>query len=397
MASQGSRKVVFMYFIGVDIAKFTHVASVIDQNGEIVVHPFPFSNSIEGFQIFLNKICSFPSDEIAIGFESTGHYHQNFAHFISKNHYMYFLINPLLTKRYRGLNLRNVKNDRIDSLSIASFISFNFFQLKQENFHIDDILFLSKERHQLIQKRSSEKIRLMAYLDRVFPELSQNYSSKIHTKAFYALLLEIPSAHQIKNTRVDKILNLLNRNRHSFSREFAQNLKELAKNSVGYTNNSIHTIIKSIMHQIKCLNAQIKMIETEILNNEIVRTSPLLQLKGMGYIQIANLLSAIKNISHFSSPEKLVAFAGLDPIIRQSGTFNAKSTRMSKRGNKLLRYTLIWAANNLRKNSTTMKRYYDKKRSENKSHYNALGHCAKKLISYIFYILNHPQEQFLLD
>lgn len=67
---------------------------------------------------------------------------------------------------------------------------------------------------------------------------------------------------------------------------------------------------------------------------------------------------------------------------------------MSKRGNRLLRYALIWAANNVRKHNSDMKDYYLKKRLERKNHYNALGHCAVKLIRYIYWVLNHPEEDF---
>ena len=82
----------------------------------------------------------------------------------------------------------------------------------------------------------------------------------------------------------------------------------------------------------------------------------------MGYLQAANILSVIYSIERFDSPEQVLAYAGLDPIIRQSGLFNAKSTRMSKRGNSLLRYTLIWFALNCSKNSKTMSEYYLKKK-----------------------------------
>ena len=125
--------------------------------------------------------------------------------------------------------------------------------------------------------------------------------------------------------------------------------------------------------------------------------SPLLKIPGFGYIQTAYLLATFENIARFDSPSKLLAYAGLDPKVRQSGLFKASSTRMSKRGNKLLRYALIWSANNVRKNSKTMKEYYLKKRSESKSHYNALGHCSKKLVNYIFFVLQNPDKDFILD
>ncbi len=122
-----------------------------------------------------------------------------------------------------------------------------------------------------------------------------------------------------------------------------------------------------------------------------------MKIPGFGYIQTAYLLATIENISRFDSPNKIMAMAGLDPKIRQSGRFKESRTRMSKRGNKLLRYTLIRSTNNVRKNSNTMKSYYLKKRSEGKSHYNALGHCSRKLVNYIFFVLKNPDKEFILD
>ena len=70
---------------------------------------------------------------------------------------------------------------------------------------------------------------------------------------------------------------------------------------------------------------------------------------------------------------------------------------MSKRGNRQLRYALIWSAYNVSKHTQTLNTYYSKKRDEGKSHYNALGHCAKKLVNYIFYILTNPEKEFVLN
>ena len=105
-------------------------------------------------------------------------------------------------------------------------------------------------------------------------------------------------------------------------------------------------------------------------------------------------MSAIINITRFSSPKKLVAYAGLDPKVRQSGTWSMPRTRMSKRGSKLLRYALIWSAYNMARRPGPMKDYFELKKSQGKSHYNALGHCAAKLCRYLFWILNHPDEEF---
>lgn len=57
---------------------------------------------------------------------------------------------------------------------------------------------------------------------------------------------------------------------------------------------------------------------------------------------------------------------------------------MSKRGSKILRYALINAAHNVVKDNATFKAYYDAKMSEGRTHYNALRHCAGKLVRVIW-------------
>ena len=99
-----------------------------------------------------------------------------------------------------------------------------------------------------------------------------------------------------------------------------------------------------------------------------------------------------QDIHRFSEPKKLLAFAGLDPSVHQSGNFQAKRTRMSKRGSRVLRYALINAAHNVVKNNSTFKDYYDSKKAEERSHYNALGHCAGKLVRVIWKMLTDNVE-----
>ena len=62
---------------------------------------------------------------------------------------------------------------------------------------------------------------------------------------------------------------------------------------------------------------------------------------------------------------------------------------MSKRGSRVLRYALVNAAHNVVRNNVTFKAYYDAKMAEGRSHYNALGHCAGKLVRIIFKMLTN--------
>ncbi len=102
-------------------------------------------------------------------------------------------------------------------------------------------------------------------------------------------------------------------------------------------------------------------------NDSIIMT-----ISGIGYINGGMILGEIGDIHRFSNPNKLLAFAGLDPSIYQSGNFQAKTTRMSKRGSHVLRYALVNAACNVVRSNATFEAYYNAKRAEDRSHYSTM-------------------------
>ena len=120
--------------------------------------------------------------------------------------------------------------------------------------------------------------------------------------------------------------------------------------------------------------------------------SVLMTIPGIGTVNSGMILDEIGDIHRFSTSGKLLAFAGLDPTVYQSGNFQAKRTRMSKRGSRVLRYALINVAHNVVKNNATFKAYYDAKRAEGRAHYNALRHCASKLVRVIWKMLTDEVE-----
>ena len=386
------------FYVGVDIAKYEHVASILDSTtGEFLVDSLHFDNNLKGFNLLLSNLCELNKKDVVIGFESTAHYHQTLFSYLSGKKYKCFLINPFMTSRFRSISLRNAKNDNIDSRAIASFLSFEYRNLIEDDFFLNELKELSIQRDSLLKRSSSLKTQLLTYLDRVFPELESIVSKAgIHSKAVRAILKECPTAGDISSTRIDHLQKLAkdaSNNRYSSAKVLA--IKEAARTSVGFPSGALGLKIRQTIQMLEELKKQIDEVNLAICSSPTVIDSPLHKIKGISSIEIAYIMSAIININRFDSPDKLIAYAGLDPIVKQSGTWQAKSTRMSKRGNRLLRFALIWAANNVRKHPSKMKDYYGKKISEGKSHYNALGHCAAKLCRYIFFVLNHPNQDFI--
>ena len=155
-------------------------------------------------------------------------------------------------------------------------------------------------------------------------------------------------------------------------------------------------ILCSIISLQLLLDSQVERVEAEMTEIMKFNDSVIMTIPGIGYINGGMILGEIGDIHRFSIPNKLLAYAGLDPSVYQSGNFQAKQTRMSKRGSKVLRYALVNATHNVVKNNATFKAYYEAKMAEGRTHYNALGHCAGKLVRIIWKMMTDNVE-FNLD
>lgn len=379
-----------MFLLGIDIAKLNHVASCIDSStNEVIFSNFKFKNDFKGFSALLDKIKSLDVKNLIIGLESTSHYGENLINFLFKQHFKVALINPLQTSHLRKANIRDTKNDRLDSLNIARSLIFgklNF--VSEKNIDCFSLKKLTRFRSNLIKQRSKAKIQLTSLLDLLFPELQYLFKSKIHSKTIYTLLKKYPSAEEIAALKDDKISNLLYASsKGHFKREKSIELKSLAKTTVGIKDTSVSLHVIQLIELIELFDRQIKDIVTKITDTVNKLDTKLLSVPGINIIACAIILGETNNFDNFSNATKLLAFAGLDPKIRQSGNFSATSCRMSKKGSPYLRYALIFTAWNTVRHSEKFNKYYCLKRSQSKSHYNALGHVAHKLVRVIFTLI----------
>ena len=378
-----------MIYVGIDIAKNTHWASAMNSDGEILLDPFSFQNNNEGFQKFISKLSNFDKQKMLIGLESTAHYGENIISYLFNLDYKIGIINPIQTSNLRKSNIRKTKNDKVDTFIIIKSLSLNNYNLVTTR-DINNIKLkgLSRSRHNLIVMRSRSKIQLASFIDQLFPELNQFFKGNLHLNVSYQLLKEYSSPKQISSLHLTKLSNILHDNSHGrYNKQDAVRLRDLAKNSVGIDNPTLSLQIKQAILQIELYTEQIE--EVEKLSKQILdeMKSKLLTIPGMSYNQATVIHGFIGDINRFNKSCQLLAYAGLDPSIYQSGNFEARSTRMSKRGNSLLRYNLVYAAHNLVLHNKTFKEYYDLKRSQGKTHYCALGHCAHKLVRVIFKML----------
>lgn len=388
-----------MIYVGIDIAKLNHFASAISSEGEILMQPFKFTNDFDGFNLLLSKLDSLEDDSIIIGLESTAHYGDNLVKFLVTNDYKVCVLNPLKTSSMRKNSIRKTKTDKVDTYIIAktlmmqdSYRFISFYELS-----LLELKSLGRFRQKTIKQRTRLKIQLTSYVDQVFPELQYFFKSGLHQKSVYAILKEAPSPKDIASMHMTHLAHLLVASSHGhFKKDKALELRVLAQKSVGSADSALSIQITHTISQIELLDSQIDRVEAEMTDIMKFHDSIIMTIPGIGYVNGGMIIGEIGDIHRFDSPRKLLAFAGLDPSVYQSGSFSAKRTKMSKRGSPVLRYALMNAAHNVVKNNATFKAYYHTKMAEGRTHYNALGHCAGKLVRVIFKMLS-DEVAFNLD
>lgn len=383
-----------MIYVGIDVAKTNHYASIIDSNGEVIEEPFLIKNNQDGFNLLYQKIKNYDKDKLLIGLESTAHYGNNLIYFFFKKGFKIGIINPIQTSTLRKTNIRKVKNDKVDSILIVKTLMLNCYTLLT-NYDVEmiELKSLCRYRHNLMTMRTKSKIQLATYVDQLFPELNSFFKNNLHINTSYQLLKLYSNPTDIADLNLTKLTNVfIKASKGKYNKIKAIELKELAKTSVGIDNPALSIQIKLTIEQIEIYSKQIDEIEAKINNYMQKSDNVITSIPGISNTTAAIIISELGNINRFKNSSKVIAYAGLDSTIKQSGNFNAKTTRMSKRGSSLLRYALILAANNVRLNTKTFDQYYTKKCFQGKSHYNSLGHCANKLVRMIFKMLSNNKS-----
>lgn len=396
--------VVFMnYFLGIDIAKTNHVASLINNNGDVVIRAIKFTNSNEGFNKLLNTIQSKLGDlsNIEVAMEATGHYWLSLYSALTDNNFNVSVYNPYQIKSYRGAyNNRKQKNDIIDSIIIADYL--RVFGSKESKFPEEKLLSLkqlTRFRANIVANVSSLKVQVIGLLDKVFPEYKKLFCDTFGNTS-KQLLLNCPTPDDIINISTTKLANLLSKNsKGRFNKDTALHIKEVAKSSFGikFTTDACSFEIKQLINQIVFLESQIDAVSKEIKGLYNKLDSHLLSVPGIGDNLAPIILAEIGDINNFDKPSKLIAFAGTDPSENQSGNKLSSNDKTSKRGSPYLRHAIYTASLVAISNEPELRAYYDKKISEGKHHFVALAGISRKLLTIIYYILKEDRDYIRYD
>ena len=160
-----------MIYLGIDVAKNSHVAAAMSSEGEVLLMPFSFANSADGFTLLREKLNNLPKLPLLVGLESTAHYGENLICFLCGNGYHVAMINPLQTAAIRKSAIRKTKTDKVDAFVIAKALMMEgYTELQQSDIQILKLKGLCKTRQNLILMRTRCKIQLGSFVDQLFPE-----------------------------------------------------------------------------------------------------------------------------------------------------------------------------------------------------------------------------------
>jgi transposase len=383
-----------MFYVGIDVARHRHSLAAITERGEKVIERFEFANTADGFErmpagLFEAKI---DRGNSRIALEATGHYGRCItAHLIDAG----FDVcegNPLQTHNFaRAESMRKVKNDAVDALALARWLlSKNPAASRLSFSEAADLKSIARFRTFQMQIISDCKRKVLAVSDQLFPEYASHFSDVFGT-ASKAVLLRYPSARALSRAHIDALTNLLHESsRGRMGHEKAVALRDAAKGSFA-TNAAVAAQsieLCQLLAQIEFSKKQLADIDKEMRSLLSAAATPITTIPGVGIICGATILGEIGDISRFRRPSSLVAFAGLDPSVFESGKFVGTKNHLSKRGSTYLRWALWIAADRARSFDPAFAAYYAKKRFEGKCHKVAIGAVARKLCNTIFAVLS---------
>lgn len=383
-----------MLYLGIDVGKRNHVASLIDENAKVLFKAFSFSNTTDGANGLLEKL-SVHTDKnnVEIGMEATGHYWLSIYSFLIEKGFTVHVVNPIQTDGWRkGTEIRKRKTDIIDSILIGDLIRYgDFNETSLSDEEMLSLRNLSRFRNYLVSSIGDLKRKVICVLDQVFPEYQSAFSD-IFGETSKELLSHFQTADDFENISSEQLENVLEKVAFKgFTKNKITQISKLAANSFGlkFCRDSFSLQLKLLIEQIRFIEAQVSDVEAEIKTVLQKIDSPITTIPGIGEINGAVILGEIGDISRFSNASKLAAYAGIDASVSQSGDYQSSNNRMSKRGSPYLRKALFQAALIAAFHDPVFSAFYQKKRNEGKHHLTAIGAVARKLCNTIFAVLKY--------
>ncbi len=405
-------------YIGIDVSSKTNVLCALDFQGNQLLS-LNAANNQPGAEAILESIIDCLNSNslktVVIALESTSVYSTHIANYLSSDEVLLaykplvYCLNPKTVANYRKSFVDIDKTDPLDAYIIADFARCG--RIKSAPWRGAQFLALqrlTRHRLHLIESITREKSYMVSNIYLKFSEYTTSDKEERPFTNTYgatsaAVLTEFLSLDDITYTSIENLVEFVKekgKNRFSDPVKTAKLLKKAARDSYWLDKvvyEPLNVSIASSFNVIKALESEIKAIDKAIEKTiKGLNTSEYQSLKsipGIGPVLASGILAEIGTMKSFTSHNALAKYAGLTWRVDQSGNYTSENTRMTKTGNKYLRYYLIEAANCVKNHVPDYKEYYYKKFSEVKIHQHrrALALTSRKLVRLIFSLLTKNQ------
>jgi transposase len=399
--------------VGLDVSKGESEVQGFLDKGKPYRKSFSIRHDLEGLGLlleFLKEIKDVTGQQPPVVLESTGHYHTPVVQYLEERNYLLIIVNPLISHRAKSSSLRKVKTDAIDAYRLCElYYKEELEPYKKRGIRLLNLRNLTRQHASITEIYVQTKLQFQAVLDQVFPEYKGVFG-ELYSVVSLLTLQKYPTSDDILAASEDDLASgikeLYKHGSKKWVKEKAQKLKiAAARNPFQKTLYQSHLLsmkmyinmLLQYKEHLSTLKAEIDTLAKEIEEYKIIQSIP-----GIGEKIAATIISEIGEIDRFNHPKKLVAFAGVDPEVFESGKFKATLVRITKRGSSRLRHALYMAVRagirDARKKKTSdeiiprnkrLREFYDKKRSEGKLYKVAVIACVNKLLHWIYAILKN--------
>lgn len=405
--------------VGIDVGSTFSFMSIVDPQERVILKPFKvFHNRLDSLQrarLEIEKAEELHAMKSRTFMESTGIYHFPLFCYLKESGFEVFVINPLITHSIKNFGIRKVKNDKVDSLSIAKLglrpdLKTSLMPVKL----VLELRSLTRKYYELIDTRSTYVNRLQSDLHTVFPQFLPIFSNVSGVTATM-ILKEYSTPDKIlrghRKTMITKIIKA-SRKGEAASIIIYEKLVQaaLAAKVFGSSIDSVFfnisinlEMIGTVDRQVTSLLERMHILTKEHHEEVFIKQIGLLQtITGVGFLSAVTIMCEIGDFSSFKKPKQLFAYFGLDPSVKQSGKFNATDVHMSKRGSRIARRTLfIITLATIRCNrngipSNPVLHDYYKRKCESKAKMVAIGAIMHKLCNIIFAVLRDEKPFTLI-
>ena len=389
------------YVCGIDIGSQSCAGCICRPDKSQLGKPMVFANSKDGWKVLLDQLSrldALPS-EILVGMEATARYSENLYHELEQRGYQLCLLHPGQTHQFHQRQGLRAKTDRLDAMTIARVL---LSGEARAGYIPNELVATYRELVRLHAQLSEEAARyqnqIHALVVVLFPEFTQVFADPCLPSAM-SVLKAYPSAQAMAQAKEEALYALLRAHKHAhYGHPTVKKLLTFASTSgsSGRAEAGRSVSLRMLCEQLEQTQKHLERLQTEL--EQLIANDPavkgLEQIPEFGTKTIAVLRAELGEVERFARTDQVIAYAGLDVEIKESGLWKGQA-KLSKRGSGLLRQTLYLAAlRSIHLQSSAFGAYYRRLVARGLKKGSALMAVMRKMLAVAVHLLKHEQQDY---